>query len=421
MKRKYFLAVMLWFAAAVLTTAAVSAGTYDVGIIPNIAGGCPAGSDYVTIYMDDEDTNNSSSMSGWVGAFHERWSSHIDGTELAFCRVDGSMLYNLGHHNLINWNGGGDPGKATVGSYTYSVMKLGTMCPNASKEFTRVVDNEDHSNQNSWSGNILPSVSTTSNKGKTYLTLCMFTPSVGGPTMSAFPDYGIGYGVFAGRFIPPSGPGHFNYWLQRGTVVTDDEDTNNQNALVHTFTSNDDFFDVAATIQYTGNTQFYLAKVRNKTMTCAQPAAWWNGSQAAQFDGANCFLRTEPSTASLFVYANKYYMIPAPSHNCPIGAFDSQNCYVRPMPLGGFVYNNGFYGLAGTGNSCPAGSAFDGVHCFYGFAPSGTTAFQYAGNFYTTPQRTCLEGLYDGANCYLGTPPGSVMPFVYGHGFYYAE
>ncbi len=155
---------------------------------------------------------------------------------------------------------------------------------------------------------------------------------------------------------------------------------------------------------------------------CQVPATWWNGSQSAWYDGANCFLRTEPAGTSLFVYANKYYMMATPSHTCPKGGFDGVHCFVRVKPPGGFVWNNAFYGLAGAGNSCPTGSAYDGAHCFYGAAAWGTTAFEYNGNFYTTTLPSCVDGAYDGAHCYIGKPPPATTAFINnGQYFYYKE
>jgi hypothetical protein len=67
---------------------AQAAGTYDVGIIPDQAGQCPAGSEYISIYMDDEDDDNQSSLSGWTGATTHRITNHINGSECTkVCKV----------------------------------------------------------------------------------------------------------------------------------------------------------------------------------------------------------------------------------------------------------------------------------------------------------------------------------------------
>jgi len=399
----------------------VQSGTYDVGIIPSSPGLCPSGSAYITMYGDDEDSNNQSSITGWVGAFHEHVSSHVDGTEFGFCRVDGSHLYNLGHYALIDWLNNA-PAKAQIGSYTYSVLKLGTDCPNGSIDFTYNVDNEDNNNQDTSNGTIWPSVVSHNMS----LKFCMFTPSAAGyPHMGAFPDYGISYGVLAGRNIPPSTLGHHNYWIKRGTAVTDDEDHNNQDGPQsggQTLNNKIDFgnnvFHNTVLGYSVSKTTFYIAEVR---LNCGQPAVLWNNSlQSATLVGNRCFVRSEPMNASLFIYANKYYVTPTPSQNCPIGTWDGAHCFVQQEPSGGFIWHNGFYVSAGAGNSCPANFTYDGAHC-YRPPPWGTTAFAWSGNFYTTTLPSCIDGAYDGANCYIGKPPVDTTAFILSHTFYYTQ
>jgi hypothetical protein len=163
-----------------------------------------------------------------------------------------------------------------VGAYTYSVLKLGTYCPNGSKEIVAGIHNEEKNNLNTYSGDIAPN--SQSIPSKTYLYFCMFTPS-SGASMTEFPDFGITYGVFGGRLSPPSSSGHRNYWIQTGVVHTDDEDRNNGNHAVYPpdYTS-DDVWDFTAGVDNTlgGNTNFYMAKVR---VDCKQPAEWYDGSQ----------------------------------------------------------------------------------------------------------------------------------------------
>jgi len=97
-----------------------------VGVIPKNQNLCPAGSEYITIYMDDEDKPNTSYMSGWTGATSHQFSDHVDGTRLGFCRVRGEDFGSLTlYKNLINWQFlPNDPQKANVGAYDYSVPKL---------------------------------------------------------------------------------------------------------------------------------------------------------------------------------------------------------------------------------------------------------------------------------------------------------
>ena len=117
-----------------VTSALAAAGTYDVGVISG--GSCP---NPVTIYMDDEDSSNNSSQSGWVGATNSQ-------TRFQFCRVDGSAFKRVASaYCSSHW------------SDSFAVLKLGATCPNGSVEFSRYFDNEDSSNNNSNSGNISPS------------------------------------------------------------------------------------------------------------------------------------------------------------------------------------------------------------------------------------------------------------------------
>jgi hypothetical protein len=171
------------------------AGPNDIGVIAN--GACP---NPVTIYMDDEDSSNNSSLTDWVGSINSQ-------TRLEFCRVDGSAFRGTG------WCNRGD----------YAVLKLGTSCPNGSREVSRYFDNEDSSNNNSNSGNIAPS--TQSSSGTT-LRFCAFAHyelarcTANSPIIE-FPDVGFSYGVFADTTVYGA--------LQTGQVYTDDEDSSNGN------------------------------------------------------------------------------------------------------------------------------------------------------------------------------------------------
>lgn len=175
---------------------ALVAGAHDVGVLAN--GACP---NPVTIYMDDEDSSNNSSLTGWYGSTNSQ-------TRFQFCRVDGSVFTGTG------WCNAGE----------YAVLKLGTTCPNGSVELSRYFDNEDSGNNNSNSGNIAPS---TQNGAGTTLRMCAFTRyplakcSADSPVVE-FPNVGFSYGVFAD-------PGVYGA-LQTGQIYTDDEDSGNNNA-----------------------------------------------------------------------------------------------------------------------------------------------------------------------------------------------
>jgi hypothetical protein len=168
----------------------------DVGVLAN--GACP---NPVTIYMDDEDSSNNSSLTGWYGSTNSQ-------TRLQFCRVDGNAFTGTG------WCNAGE----------YAVLKLGTTCPNGSVELSRYFDNEDSGNNNSNSDNIAPS---TQGGSATTLRFCAFTRyplakcSADSPVVE-FPNVGFSYGVLA----DPSVYGA----LQTGQIYTDDEDSGNNNA-----------------------------------------------------------------------------------------------------------------------------------------------------------------------------------------------
>lgn len=169
----------------------------DVGIIPATES-CPNGQGILTIHMDDEDNNNANSRSGWIGA-----TTSTNNTTFRFCRVPGGLFRALSTTNLVQNH--------------YAVLKLGTICPNGSVEFTRHFDNEDRNNKNSSSGGIAPNVS----DSNTTLVFCLFRSS--GSTMSSFPNLGISYGVFA--------TSTFSQALRTGYAYTDDEDRNNKNSF----------------------------------------------------------------------------------------------------------------------------------------------------------------------------------------------
>jgi hypothetical protein len=205
--------------------------TYDVGIIPTTTS-CPNGGPLREINMDDEDNNNASRLSGWVGAT-------LRGTRFRFCRVDGSGLFPLAEASPVNTR-----------AY-YAVLKMGPQCPNGSFEFSRHFDNEDHNNRNWYLGDIEPSWQ---DSYGTRLVFCLFKyATAGGATMSSFPDFGIPYGVFADRNTA------FPLAMAQGYVYTDDEDGNNANKY---FASIDWLYDAQRIVSAGGNTYLGTARVR---------------------------------------------------------------------------------------------------------------------------------------------------------------
>ncbi|MBV9791336.1 MAG: hypothetical protein JOZ51_24280, partial [Chloroflexi bacterium] len=167
-----------------------------VGVIPATAS-CPGGQPLLTIHMDDEDSSNANGRGGWIGA-----TTSTNNTTLRFCRVPGNGFRALSSSNIIQNH--------------YAVLKLGTVCPNGSVEFSRYFDNEDHNNANSFAGPITPNTS----NNNTRLVFCLFRSS--SSTMTGFPNLGAAYGVFAAS--------NFSQALATGYVYTDDEDSWNNNS-----------------------------------------------------------------------------------------------------------------------------------------------------------------------------------------------
>ena len=168
--------------------------TPDVGVIPD-GSSCPSASQKVSIFMDNEDRNAASKVTGWVGG------TTVDGnrnTWFTFCRVDGTLFKSLSSSRST--------------STDYAVLRLGAVCPPGSVEFFRKFDNEDGDNRNTWTGNISPNTTF----GDTTLNFCLFKGN--GTVASDLPDLGFSYGVFAA----PA----FSHASQRGVIDTDDEDNN---------------------------------------------------------------------------------------------------------------------------------------------------------------------------------------------------
>ena len=80
-------------------------------------------------------------------------------------------------------------------------------------------------------------------------------------------------------------------------------------------------------------------------------------------------------------------------------------------------------GSCSCANPCPSGGSYDGANCWFGTAPSGTTAFIWSNNYYYSalPGNSCpvAGSWYDGANCYLQAVPAGVDPFIWNNGWYY--
>lgn len=184
--------------------AAIAYGqTNFVGVIPGV-NGCPALAPEVRFNMDNEDSNEASSLSGWVGGTQLDSNGNL---RFAFCRVSADSFQSLASSSSSRSN--------------YAVLRLSGRCPNGSVEFERYFDNEDDDNRNTSSGLIWPSTMGTN----TRLRFCLFRG--GSAYGSVLPDLGFDYGVFAeSNFAFKTTTGG------TGTIFSDDEDSNNGNSYV---------------------------------------------------------------------------------------------------------------------------------------------------------------------------------------------
>jgi hypothetical protein len=182
--------------------AAIAYGqTNFVGVIP-AANGCPTSAPEVRINMDNEDRNEASYVSGWVGGTQRDGNGNL---RFVFCRVGADQFRALNSVSSSRSN--------------YAVLRLSGRCPADSVEFERQFDNEDNNNANNSSGVLWPSVM----NNNTRMRFCLFR---GGSSYgTGLPDLGFDYGVFAESnfgFTTTSGG--------TGVIYSDDEDNNNANA-----------------------------------------------------------------------------------------------------------------------------------------------------------------------------------------------
>lgn len=183
---------------------------FDVGVIPDVGQACPilsgrANADDLTVYMDDEDSAGdvNSSSSGWIGR-----QTVTTNTTFRFCRAPGRLFEGLA---------------TSTASQKFGLLRLGSVCPGGSFEFSRKFDNEDNNNDNSSVGHIYPHASRVSDGGSyTQLQYCLFLPK-GSLGMAGFPSLNMRYGVL--------GAPNLSGAISNGTIFTDDENTNNSNAF----------------------------------------------------------------------------------------------------------------------------------------------------------------------------------------------
>jgi hypothetical protein len=234
--------------------------TYAVGVIPTNQDGpnwgstCPAGSEYVRIRMDDEDDDNNTFWNEWQLPQAGRdvttgrclsgslglglWGDLGTGcnTTMGFCKVDGKKFRPITSDVNQTYQ-------------FYAVLKLGQYCPNGSIEFSRLIDNEDDDNNNSYSGPTAPNLV----NGNTRLYFCMFR--TGSTKMTAFPSLGVPYAVFHDYdgIQPP-------WVIKKRYARSDDEDDDNATRTTPDTTSA--FFDFDKIVGGSVNTMFDMARVK---------------------------------------------------------------------------------------------------------------------------------------------------------------
>lgn len=176
----------------------------NIGVIPDTAF-CPSPYAYTFMYMDDENNNNNNNRSGWIGA-----TTSNSNTTWRHCRLSAAASWQFRALPVAN------------AAHGYAVLNMGVFCPPGSTRYLRFQDNQGGSNSNSSGGPIFPNVNVL---GRNWLTFtCHFNGGFNASgNMSAFPNLGFKYGVYAPQAMSST------YALQRGWVYQDDEDFLNIN------------------------------------------------------------------------------------------------------------------------------------------------------------------------------------------------
>lgn len=163
---------------------------FGVGVIPHYNNSCSGKYDLIQMYHDDEDSSNGNARLGWTGAIVSNAN-----TLYRFCEVDGDLFEELKGESERN---------------RYAVLSLGIFCPDDARVKYHWSDSENRHNNNWKSGAIFPNIQT-----RNYLLrYCVFDGT--GGDMTAMPDLGIPYGVFA--------PWSFSQRISFGYVYQDNED-----------------------------------------------------------------------------------------------------------------------------------------------------------------------------------------------------
>jgi hypothetical protein len=202
-----FTAAITAVAFAVLAPPLHATGV-QVGILPS--GGCPGGTSPVNIFIDNEDSRNANTRSGWIGSI-----ASTGNTQFFFCRVDGNLFYHV-------------PGNP------YMVLSLGSQCPHGSQTVMRHFDAEDGNSISStnivWDAEGLPfeiiipsSADPRDARGDVQMTFCLFDGN--GIHTGAMPLPGWDYGVFAAPGV--------SFATASGFLHTDDQDPGTRNRWCH--------------------------------------------------------------------------------------------------------------------------------------------------------------------------------------------
>ena len=232
----------------VTTSEALSAGfeQYAVGVVMLDAAACPADR-LVTIYTDDSDYDNESDYTGWdlpgTARRARRHDTGRGGTTWKFCKVDGRNFKSLTKY-------------ASKTNYFYSVLSIGSACPNGSLLVGRMMADEADNNESYISPAGLANKQWNYHTGfVTHLSFCMFGPST--DKMTSFPNLGMKYAVFHDYDgVQPE------LFLQKKWVYSDNEDHVEPGV---TRTIHYDEVDEAAfgmMIGGSGNTMFDLGRVK---------------------------------------------------------------------------------------------------------------------------------------------------------------
>jgi hypothetical protein len=213
-----------------------TSSSYLVGVFSN--GSCGAYRK-LTVYMDTEDSDPNSSATGWTGA-SIIWDDTKRDAYFYFCIVDGS-------------------GFQRTSTAAYATLKVDASLPSGVSTFNRYFDNEDKSNGNSWAIDDVAQTKTGSLGTCTFgnndmLAFNYYTVST---VANTFPDLGISYGVLG------------TFGDTKGSIYTDDEDSNNANWLnltlfndnTNTYNSRVDVASVSDLLKGGENTTLYISKV----------------------------------------------------------------------------------------------------------------------------------------------------------------